>query len=330
MYFVRNEDGDVTPFSELRHAPGSTDVPRMPLFTQSDLAPTYTSTSPPTLGCSHYKRGCKLRHPVSGRLYSCRLCCEQDNQTVGKVTDLPLDRYAVKEVLCMTCGALQPSSGKCFNSSCPASAGFGFSRYHCKICNLFDDEEGKSIYHCQYCNVCRCGQQLGVDYRHCMRCNACVSIKGKGKGQKDHVCIPQTLQGNCPVCTDSMFESKQQLRRMACGHVMHLNCFAIYHEKMSNQGHLVTCPLCKKSVDDYTDYFKTLDRAIKENEMPAGYQNARAKIHCQDCNGYSECKYHSFGLKCPKCGSYNTRELERLGIQLEVVEQQCCQEIHQL
>lgn len=282
-YYVKNERGEIVLYTG----------DDLPLFTEEELVPTYQNESAKTLGCKHYKRRCKLRHPVSGRLYTCRLCCDQDRNTVGKERDLPLDRYLVREVLCMSCGALQPSSGTCANASCESRAS-GFSRYHCRICNLFDDEAGKNIYHCQYCNVCRVGQQLGIDYRHCMRCNACVKIKPgkKGKGFKDHKCIPQTLQGTCPVCTDSMFESTQRLRRLACGHVMHLECFKLYQNNMKSNGTLITCPLCKKSVEDYKDYFTLLDKAIAETKMPEGFQNARAKVYCQDCQGYSECKYH--------------------------------------
>lgn len=125
--------------------------------------------------------------------------------------DSPLDRYEVKEILCMRCNALQPASDVCINPGCE-SRGKPFSRYTCKICNFYDDTPNKAIYHCPFCNVCRSGQGLGVDYRHCMRCNACVSLTD------EHHCIPQRLQGNCPICHESMFESTEPLRGMKCGH----------------------------------------------------------------------------------------------------------------
>ena len=162
----------------------------------------------------------KLRHPKSGKLYTCRLCCEQSREMATQDKDSPLDRYEVKEILCMRCNALQPASDKCINPDCE-SRGKPFSRYTCKICNFYDDTPNKEIYHCPFCNVCRSGQGLGIDYRHCMRCNACVSLKD------EHHCIPQRLQGNCPICHESMFESTEPLRGMKCGHGKDL--FLILH-----------------------------------------------------------------------------------------------------
>ena len=140
----------------------------------------------------HYARACKLRHPSSGRLYTCRLCCEQEREMPMKDKDSPLDRYAVTEVLCMRCGALQPASDRCVNPKCDPKP---FAKYSCRICSLYDDNPSHSVYHCPYCNVCRLGLGLGIDYRHCMRCNACVSLE-----DDEHQCVPQKLQGVFIVC----------------------------------------------------------------------------------------------------------------------------------
>ncbi|GMH94752.1 hypothetical protein TL16_g12993 [Triparma laevis f. inornata] len=167
-YYTRTTDSAPTLITN-----ASAQIP-IPLFSSEELQPTHHK--PGVLGCPHYPRSCKLRHPVSGRLYTCRLCCDQSNQTIGKETDLKLDRHSVTEILCMSCQTLQPSSESCINPSCPSPK---FSSYTCLLCNLFDGTEGKHIYHCPFCNVCRSGKGLGIDYRHCMRCNACVSIKEK-------------------------------------------------------------------------------------------------------------------------------------------------------
>ena len=76
---------------------------QVPLFSSSELAPTYHDGGiNRTLGCPHYARSCKLRHPTSGKLYTCRLCCEQHREMTTESTDreVPLDRYEVKEILC--------------------------------------------------------------------------------------------------------------------------------------------------------------------------------------------------------------------------------------
>jgi len=54
---------------------------KVPLFSASELAPTYHDGGiNHTLGCPHYARSCKIRHPTSGKLYTCRLCCEQSRE----------------------------------------------------------------------------------------------------------------------------------------------------------------------------------------------------------------------------------------------------------
>jgi hypothetical protein len=201
----------------------------------------------------------------------------------------------------MRCGALQPAGDKCVNPECQ-SAGKPFARYHCNICNFYDDTSNKSIYHCPFCNVCRSGQGLGIDYRHCMRCNACVSLK-----DDHHHCIPQRLQGNCPICHDTMFESTEPLRGLNCGHVMHLNCYLMYM-----RGYNYTCPLCKRSAEDMSEYFALLDSAVRMQPMPLAYVGTSSNIYCQDCYKMGNVMYHFVGLKCFHCGSYNTRELQRV------------------
>jgi len=303
-YYKKMSDGEVKLVWSNNPNPSSQFHPNdglMPLFSASELAPTYHDGGiHQCLGCPHYARSCKLRHPTSGRLYTCRLCCEQTREMATNNKDSPLDRYEVKEVLCMICGALQPASDKCVNADC-SSAGKPFARYSCNICNFYDDSSSKSTYHCPFCNVCRSGQGLGIDYYHCMRCNACVSIKD------EHHCIPQRLQGNCPICHETMFESTEPLRGLRCGHVMHLGCFSMYM-----RGQTYTCPLCKKSAEDMSEYFTLLDSAVRMQPMPPAYSETTSNIYCQDCCQMGNVGYHFVGLKCQHCGSYNTRELQRV------------------
>jgi iron-sulfur cluster repair protein YtfE (RIC family) len=300
-YFKKKDDGGVelTWSRESSVPPGDVGVP---LFSASELAPTYhDGANGAVLGCPHYARACKLRHPSSGRLYTCRLCCEQDRENPLKDQDSPLDRYAVAEIFCMRCTTLQPAGEHCINPKCD-SHGSPFAKYNCKICNLYDDGPTKKIYHCPFCNVCRSGEGLGIDYRHCMRCNACVSL-----GDDEHHCISQKLQGSCPICHETMFQSTEPLRGLKCGHVMHLSCFTMYI-----RGQAYTCPLCKKSVEDMKEYFAMLDAAVRMQPMPAAYSSTMSNVYCQDCENTGQVPYHFVGCKCPKCGSYNTRELGRV------------------
>jgi hypothetical protein len=170
MYFKKNRAGKVelvwtseSPSSSVQPADAS-----LPLFSATELAPSYhDGAAASVLGCPHYGRACKLRHPKSGRLYTCRLCCEQERELPMKDNDEPLDRYAVTEVMCMKCHALQPSEDRCINPDCE-SRGKPFAKYFCRICHLYDDGTDKQIFHCPYCNCCRLGRGLGIDFRHCM------------------------------------------------------------------------------------------------------------------------------------------------------------------
>ena len=91
----------------------------------------------------------KLRHPKSGRLYTCRLCCAQEREMPMKDQDEPLDRYAVTEVMCMKCNTLQPAEDRCLNPSCQ-SQGKPYAKYFCRICHLYDDRS-RPIFHCPDC-----------------------------------------------------------------------------------------------------------------------------------------------------------------------------------
>jgi hypothetical protein len=218
----------------------------------------------------------------------------------SKDQDEPLDRYAVTEVMCIKCNSLQPAEDRCLNPNCE-SHGKAFAKYFCRICHLYDDRP-RPIFHCPYCNTCRMGLGLGIDFRHCMRCNACVSL-----ADDEHRCIPQKLQGSCPICHESLFQSTEPLRGLKCGHVMHLSCFTEYR-----RGQSYTCPLCMRCMEDMGDYFALLDAAVRMQPMPTAYISTLSNVYCQDCEKTGQCKYHFVGQKCPHCGSYNTREMGRV------------------
>jgi len=307
-YYQRDTAGKIVPVWKKDDSTNGNTISckAVPKFTATELAPTFHdgTTFGHVLGCHHYERACKLRHPVSGNLYTCRLCSEQEREanvtpTTNEKETAPLDRYAVTEISCMKCKTLQPSAQKCINTECDLHEK-GFAKYFCDICNLYDDRD-RPIFHCPYCNTCRMGKGLGIDFRHCMRCNACVSL-----ADKDHRCIPQKLQGSCPICHDTLFCSTEPLKGLRCGHVMHLSCYTEYC-----RGQNYTCPLCMRCMEDMSDYFSLLDQAVRMQPMPAAFQNTIVNTYCQDCEQTGQCRYHFVGQKCSLCGSYNTREMGR-------------------
>jgi RING finger/CHY zinc finger protein 1 len=105
-------------------------------------------------GCQHYRRGCKLVGPCCGEAFWCRFCHDAVKE-LGPPTNgqMPhkLDRHAVREVECGTCGLRQPVSQVCINDQC----GNHFGNYFCRICNFFDDDLSKEPFHCDGCGICR-------------------------------------------------------------------------------------------------------------------------------------------------------------------------------
>ena len=108
------------------------------------------------LGCKHYTRKVRLVAACCGAAHVCRFC--HDN-----VEDHTIDRYATNEMICMKCGARQPSAKQCRECAVVVA------KYFCSVCNLWDDS-GNTVYHCPFCNVCRRGEGVGKDFFHCMQC----------------------------------------------------------------------------------------------------------------------------------------------------------------
>lgn len=258
-----------------------------------DRTPTFRvcSDGARRLGCRHYLRACKLRAECCGKLYTCRLCHDDAEETHI------MDRYATKEMLCMRCDTLQSVSAKCVNVHC----GMLFASYFCEVCKFFDGSPGRHIYHCPSCNVCRAGKGLGVDFFHCMRCNQCMSIRFRTNG---HRCIERAMESDCPICSQYLFTSTQPVKYLKCGHLMHRACHEKYVQRCGR------CPVCSKSLEEMTPVYQRIDRLVAANgrlAMPAEYRTARCDIYCLDCHTRSNTSYHFVYNKCPVCNSYNTR-----------------------
>ncbi|KAH9327072.1 hypothetical protein KI387_007250, partial [Taxus chinensis] len=191
--------------------------------------PSYRDEEQSCFGCKHYKRNCKLLAACCGRLFSCRLCHDEDSNHL-------MDRKATKDMMCMKCLRIQAVAPTCATPSCE---GLSMARYFCSICKFFDDQ--RNIYHCPFCNLCRVGKGLGIDYFHCMNCNGCMS-----KAVTGHKCREKGFEANCPICNDFIFTSSDPVKALRCGHLMHSTCFRAYTCRH------YTCPICSKSLGDMT------------------------------------------------------------------------------
>lgn len=251
---------------------------------------SYHDKAKSILGCKHYARKAVLVSPCCEEDFVCRFCHDE------KHVDHKMDRYQVKEMKCMECGLKQPISQDC--SGC----GTKLAAYYCNICHLFDDDESKDIYHCPFCNFCRRGKGLGKDSFHCMSCNACMSLELFNK----HKCTEEALSGNCPVCSDPLFESNTPIKELPCGHFMHSLCFGAYVR------YSYTCPICFKSLGDMEVYWKMLDAMLAAEKMPADFPLKIQKIRCNDCSAISDVPFHFVYHKCRNCHGYNTRTIHSI------------------
>ncbi|KAL5976686.1 hypothetical protein ACLOJK_021019 [Asimina triloba] len=107
----------------------------------------------------------------------------------------------------------------------------------------------------------------------------------------------------CPICHEDIFTSRNPVKALSCGHLMHSTCFQDY-----TCTHY-TCPICSKSLGDMQVYFRMLDALLAEEEVPDEYSGKTQNILCNDCEKRGEASFHWLYHKCPHCNSYNTRLL---------------------
>jgi hypothetical protein len=100
---------------------------------------------------------------------------------------------------------------------------------------------------------------------------------------------------------------------MKCGHAIHRDCW----EEHIKTGY--KCPICNKSVVNMETQFRNLDMAIQTQPMPEKFQDTRALVLCNDCSARTTVSYHWLGLKCAVCHSYNTSQLQIMGLGVEHV-----------
>ncbi|KAJ3052908.1 hypothetical protein HK097_005441 [Rhizophlyctis rosea] len=261
------------------------------LVTDADRQPTYFDAANGILGCKHYQRAAKLQAHCCGKWDTCRFCHDE-------VSDHNIVRNLITTMMCMYCGTVQPAAHDCTNPSC----GKRVAKYYCKDCKLWDSDPRKNIYHCNDCGICRIGKGLGIDYFHCKKCNVCMAISLEGR----HKCIERNLESDCPICGEYMFTSTTTVIFMPCGHCIHYKCHQEYIQTSYQ------CPTCLKSLADMTDYFRRIDQALAQQQMPEEYANLVNQIYCNDCEKKSHAKFHFMYHKCAHCLGYNTKVLNTL------------------
>ncbi|XP_030514955.1 probable E3 ubiquitin-protein ligase RZFP34 isoform X2 [Rhodamnia argentea] len=209
-------------------------------------------------GCSHYRRRCRIRAPCCNEIYDCRHCHNEANNSINVDQkdrhDMP--RHEVSQVICSLCGTEQQVQQFCIN------CGVCMGKYFCATCKLFDDDTSKKQYHCSGCGICRIGGS--ENYFHCYKCGCCYSILLKNS----HPCIEGAMHHDCPVCFEYLFDSRNDVTVMPCGHTIHQNCLKEMRDHFQ-----YACPLCSKSVCDMSKVWEKFDSEIAATPMPEQYQN---------------------------------------------------------
>ncbi|CAK9164525.1 unnamed protein product [Ilex paraguariensis] len=264
-------------------------------------------------GCSHYQRRCRIRAPCCNEVFDCRHCHNEakNNININQKLRHDIPRHQVQQVICSLCDTEQEVRQVCIN------CGVCMGKYFCGTCKLFDDDTSKKQYHCNGCGICRIGGR--ENFFHCYKCRCCYSVLLKNS----HPCVEGAMHHDCPVCfevyyhltntfsfmtvavTDILylFESRNDVTVMPCGHTIHKNCLKEMQEHFQ-----YACPLCSKSVCDMSKVWEKFDMEIAATPMPESYHNKMIWILCNDCGTTSEVQFHILAQKCPNCKSYNTRQ----------------------
>ncbi|KAL4856014.1 E3 ubiquitin-protein ligase [Chlorella vulgaris] len=248
-------------------------------------------------GCSHYRRRVKFITPCCDEEWWCRHCHNKakDTEEQDWQRKHELDRKAITELVCALCNTRQPVG------TCCTACGVSFGAYSCLTCRFFDDDLSKQPYHCDQCGICRIGGRSS--YFHCDTCGSCYAMALKG----NHQCVERAMHQNCPICFEFLFESVDPTTVLRCGHTIHTQC--VRELEASHAAVCPSCPICKKSLGDYSAHWRDIDSRVAVLPVPPEYRGWRADILCNDCSHSSSIAFHLLGLKCGACGSYNTRRM---------------------
>ncbi|XP_074592395.1 putative E3 ubiquitin-protein ligase RZFP34 [Curcuma longa] len=78
------------------------------------------------------------------------------------------------------------------------------------------------------------------------------------------------MHHDCPVCFEYLFESRNDVSVLMCGHTIHVQCLKEMHQHLQ-----YACPLCSKSVCDMSKVWEIMDREIAATPMPAIYHDKK-------------------------------------------------------
>lgn len=241
----------------------------------------------PPYGCKHYITRCMISAPCCNVFYPCRFCHDEEILKLPFKQQHEIDRHAINRVKCTNCNHIQDVKQICENCNTTMAL------YFCKQCNYFDDIY-KNVRHCDKCGICRINGDISI---HCDQCGICVlkNVSHKCSDKKNY---------NCPVCMENFFNSTETWTTLRCNHLMHVKCFYTLIDTTYK------CPLCSKSMFELNKINEFIEQEVMNTIMPNEYKDIEEKILCNECEKYSNAKFHIVAMKCENCGSYNTRRIQ--------------------
>ena len=236
------------------------------------------------INCSHYERNCLIIAKCCNKIYPCRICHDENENH-------KMNRHETEKIKCKKCKTIQDISNKCINCE------IQFGEYYCEICRLWKTSETPT-FHCDKCKICRIGKR--DLYYHCDKCNCCIS-----KSNENHNCINNIFKTDCSICMENLFNSRENISQLRCGHAIHQKCLNEYIGKNNFR-----CPLCKKSITDLTEQWN-IQRYMNEIQpIPDDYKDWIQKIYCFDCQNHSYTKFSLISFECYKCCSFNIQQID--------------------
>lgn len=244
------------------------------------------------MNCKHYNRFVELicKQCISDKKqkkvnWACRFC--HNEKCLHE-----LNRHDIDQMKCLFCKCVQPKINGCINPDCYNKK----HDYYCSKCSLWINSK-KDYYHCDKCNICREGTKDTL--KHCDKCNLCWHISSFD----NHTCKFDQLSNNCPICMESIWDYKDSVRILDCGHSFHSNCINQYLTTNYN------CPICKKSIVNMDNQWDIFDQIVENTPVPDEYKNWMVEVLCNDCLNKTNLPFNMVNLyKCGQCGSYNTQQ----------------------
>lgn len=303
-------DATLTPaqkFERVNALRGVGGTPKAPATAPIVVAPSTATKS----SCPHYQRSCLLQCNVCEQMVLCRVCHDE------------MDRFKVAKLQCLGCNAVVAPAAEC--SNCHQR----FATYVCTVCHTYDSTPGKDIFHCDDCGICRIGTRDTT--HHCHKCDMCIVINSdEGKA---HKCFANSFKQDCAACLSALFDSREPISMLKCGHAMHKTCFKTLLAADYR------CPTCKKAVVDMGEQWAEFEDEMEESreqyaeltrQIPKGalvanlVRVARAiswsvvaevlerviRVLCNECEIKFDSQFSPFMMhKCPKCGGFNTNPI---------------------